>query len=129
MRCAVLYCNTDDENERYKNEIFFPFPQDSNMCKVWKYACGRGEDFSTDKARICERHFDKTDYEKHVVRFAYTDKGVKKYRQVQLKSYAIPTLDLPKLSGNVRHCILFPKRDESATNTYLRNTEETPLRT
>lgn len=114
MRCAVFGCATNNQSKTYKKEIFFQFPKDLNMCKAWKYACGRSDDFCTNTARMCELHFDKSDYEKN---FQYDGSGYTVC--CRLKSYAIPTLNLSKLSGSVSHNIVSSDRTEITDRTYF----------
>lgn len=119
MSCSVFGCIANDQSKRNKNDFLFPFPKDANMCKAWKYACGRPEDFRTDTAKMCQLHFDRSDYERIMIQEAGS--GTKFY--LQLRSYAIPTLNLPKLSGNVSHNVVSGNRSEIVDRTYKRNSD------
>ncbi|KAL1489677.1 hypothetical protein ABEB36_013619 [Hypothenemus hampei] len=64
MRCAVFGCNEDDQAKDFKRgEVrFYRFPTDPVILKAWRNACWRKDNFNTANARVCSKHFKKTDY-------------------------------------------------------------------
>ncbi|GJQ84060.1 hypothetical protein Trydic_g10520 [Trypoxylus dichotomus] len=121
MECAVFGCKTIKElSKRSSPTFFFPFPKDANMSKAWKFACARPNDFNADTAKICQFHFDRSDFEKT---YSYDAHNGTTY-WAKLKSYAMPTLNLPKLSAkmvsaNTNGC----NSTDSGTNTALAGKE------
>lgn len=96
VRCAIFGCKSDPESKNFRNEkvMFFRFPKDKGLNKVWKNKCCRADDFSTVNARICSKHFD---LNKDFVRnLKYELLGAPPPKTCRkLKPDAVPTLHLP----------------------------------
>jgi hypothetical protein len=56
--CAVAVCKSPSGVSYHR------FPKDPKLRKVWVSACRRQDYFNEDKARVCENHFQSTDFER-----------------------------------------------------------------
>ena len=53
MRCAVYGCNSDNQAKQFTKDImFFRFPTDKKITRIWKNACKRTDDLKVNNARI-----------------------------------------------------------------------------
>ncbi|CAH1183883.1 unnamed protein product [Phaedon cochleariae] len=94
MRCAMAGCNSDNQsNTFHKDMMFFRFPSDINMQKLWVTACRRQENFTVNTARLCSKHFDRKSFKRNL-RHDLLNYKAKNLRL--LKPHAIPTLNIPK---------------------------------
>lgn len=64
MKCAVQNCpNTNQKSDVERTLEFYNFPQDTEMCKIWKEKCSLSLDVNSTDIKICSDHFAPQDYE------------------------------------------------------------------
>ncbi|KAI4462140.1 zinc finger protein [Holotrichia oblita] len=113
VSCIVPGCPSIDNPQQGLNSLFFfQFPNDANMRKIWKFACTVPDDSTTDAGKICQLHFDPSDYEK--VTLWDPKRGMHLF--AKLKFYAIPSQNLPRSTGNTN--------SSSDNKTQVKNLEE-----
>lgn len=92
MRCAVATCKSDNQSKTFsKNVMFFRFPTEESLQKVWVNTCKRKDKINIKNARICSQHFSEECYERNL-KHELLNYTAKNHRL--LKANAIPTLHL-----------------------------------
>ncbi|CAH0562910.1 unnamed protein product [Brassicogethes aeneus] len=76
--------------------MFFRFPKEVNILKVWQSACGRKDNFNVLNSRICLKHFKNSDYARNLKHelLGYSPKNCR-----LIKPEAVPTENLPRKSS------------------------------
>lgn len=116
MRCAVVGCKTDYQSKNFAKELmFFRFPNDNTLRKLWLNACKRADKVNVENARICSKHFDKNSYERNL-KFELLGYSARNRRL--LKRDALPTLNLPMIkvkesTSNINRGERFDRRHRS----------------
>ncbi|XP_050302840.1 uncharacterized protein LOC126740735 isoform X2 [Anthonomus grandis grandis] len=89
-QCAVIGCNSTHRRTKGRSIKYHRFPGDSGIRNYWLNACGKNlNNYLT--ARICSRHFSKSNYERDV---QHEILGLP--TRSRLKKGAIPDLNLPR---------------------------------
>ncbi|XP_018572042.1 THAP domain-containing protein 6-like [Anoplophora glabripennis] len=95
MRCSVFGCISDNQGKTFNKDImFFRFPNDETILKIWIEACGRKDIFNTKNARMCSRHFKTTDYARNLREELLNYKN-KNHRMIS--KTAVPSQYLPNI--------------------------------
>ena len=91
--CAVATCST--RSGRDKGVCMFRFPKDSKLKQTWFIKCRRKNYIVNEHSRVCEKHFDDSDF---VVSRAFAASlGYNMNFRLQLKPDAVPvTIPEPK---------------------------------
>lgn len=76
--------------------MFFRFPNDKIISKLWIEACGRKDIFKTKNARVCSRHFKASDYARNL-REELLNYRNKNHRMIS--KTAIPSKHLPYIKS------------------------------
>uniref|UniRef100_A0A6P7FA01 THAP domain-containing protein 1-like n=1 Tax=Diabrotica virgifera virgifera TaxID=50390 RepID=A0A6P7FA01_DIAVI len=93
MMCSIALCNSDNQSKMvHKNIMFFRFPNDPKMAKIWVGVCKRKDQFLPKNGRICSKHFTADSFTRDL---QYELMGVSSKNRRSLKEDAVPTLHLP----------------------------------
>lgn len=89
----MALCNSDNQSKVFdKNIMFFRFPTDPKMVKIWVNACKRKDSFVIKNGRVCSKHFTPDSF-KRDLKCELMGLSSKNHRL--LKEDAVPTLNLP----------------------------------
>lgn len=66
--CSVAICRIDYNKQKKCEEklVYFRFPKDVALCKEWIRRCYRKDKINPKTARICSRHFKKSDIQEDI---------------------------------------------------------------
>ena len=80
------------KRKRKMDYVFFSFPKDSNLRKVWTHYCKRSNFVPGPSHRLCSAHFSKDSFTQDTWRMA--ELGVNGKFQARLKPDAVPSMPL-----------------------------------
>ncbi|XP_046977719.1 THAP domain-containing protein 1-like [Vanessa cardui] len=107
--CAVLGC---EESKNIDSELFFRFPEDTNLRQIWTDLTGRNNWTPTDYSYICVQHFSVDCFECNAD------------NTVVLTSKAVPSLKLPKHVLEVEYIDEETLDNEYEDEDYLMDSDE-----
>ena len=93
--CAALGCN--NQAQKGNGLIFFSFPKDSNLRKVWTHYSKRWKFVPGPSHRLCSAHFSKDSFAQDPLGMA--ELGVYGKFQARLKPDAVPSIPLSQQRG------------------------------
>lgn len=92
MRCSLALCKSDNMCKNFdKKVMFFRFPTDPNLQKVWINVCKRKNRINVKYARVCSKHFSEDSYERNL---RYELLGCATKNRRLLKADAVPSMNL-----------------------------------
>lgn len=101
VRCAVINCGTKSAANGKTNSMFFSFPKNVEIQRIWLRACGWDSAPSslTDLLSVCSAHFKDSDKVTKMVLDGPTPQQGElltiREKVCGVKSTAVPTLNMP----------------------------------